>query len=178
MATTPTTPETKGTPIFRYLIGDYLDIGKSGTPDIRLMSVFETIDENPNAQTTEKHYTGDKSASTFTTGYKPQFPITSDMYKDNAVVEFLRDIAEEQKLGVEAEYIRVRLYQPITGKDNTYYARKFHVGFEISSIKGGGGEIVSMDGNMNAIADVTVGEFNITTKAFSVPTPPADGGTT
>lgn len=158
--------EGKGTAIYRNLVADYLDIGDSETPDIHVMSVFETIDENPNAQTTEKHYTSDKSSTTLTTGYQTQFPITADLYKDNEVVEFIRDIGEEQKLGVEADYFRVRLYQPIAAKENTYYARKFRVGFEISSITGAGGEIISIDGNMNAIGDAVVGEFNTDTKKF------------
>ena len=159
--------ESKGTVVTRNLVADYLDIGNSEKPDIRVMSVFETIDENPNAQTTQKHYTADKSATTLTTGYQTQFPITADLYKDNKVVEFIRDIGEEQKLGVESDYFRVRLYQPIPEKQNTYYARKFRVGFEISGITGAGGEIMSIDGNMNAIGDAVVGEFNISTKTFT-----------
>ena len=39
--------ESKGTVVTRNLVADYLDIGNSETPDIRVMSVFETIDENP-----------------------------------------------------------------------------------------------------------------------------------
>ena len=65
--------ESKGTVVTRNLVADYLDIGNSETPDIRVMSVFETIDENPNAQTTQKHYTADKSATTLTTGYQTRF---------------------------------------------------------------------------------------------------------
>ena len=167
------TVESKGTAVTRNLIADYLDIGDSGSADFHLMSVFETIDENPNAQTTQKHYTADKSATTLTTGYQTQFPITADLYKDNEVVEFIRDIGEEQKLGVEADYIRVRLYEPIAEKENTYYARKFRVGFEVSSIAGAGGEIVSIDGNMNAIGDAVIGEFNTETKAFTEAGTPA-----
>ena len=72
------------------------------------------------------------------------------------------DVLFIEKLGVEADYFRVRLYQPIPEKQNTYYARKFRVGFEISGI-----EIMSIDGNMNAIGDAVVGEFNISTKTFT-----------
>lgn len=159
--------ETKGTPVFRNLVADYLDVGTSDTPDIRVMSVFETIDESPNAQTMEKHYTADKSSTVLTTGYQTQFPITADLYKDNKVVEFIRDIGEEQKLGVEADYFRVRLYQPIEKKENTYYARKFRVGFEISSMAGAGGEIMGIEGNMNTQGDGVVGEFNTATQTFT-----------
>ena len=155
------------TPVFRYEMADYLDVGTEEAPDIQVMSVFENIDESPNAQTTEKHYTANKSTTTITTGYQTNFPITGDLYKNNKVIEFLRDIGEEQKLGVQANYYRVRLYQPIEGKSNTYYARKFLVGFSISTIGGGGGEIVNLDGEMNSLKDAVIGEFNTETRTFT-----------
>lgn len=160
----------KGTPIFRYLIADYLDIGTSATPDIRLMNVFENVDESPNAQTTDKHYVSDKSSTTITTGYQTQFPITGDRYKDNAVTDFIADIAEKQLLGVQAAYYRVNVFKPIEGKENTFYARKFTVEFAIDTLGGAGGEIATIEGNMNAQGDVIIGEFNTTTKTFT----PAD----
>lgn len=161
--------ETKGTPIFRNLIADYLDVGTSAEPDIRLMNVFETIDESPNAQTVNKHYTSDKSASTITTGYQTQFPITGDRYKDNAVTDFITKIAEEQQLGVQAVYYKVNLFRPIPSKENTYYARKFIVEFAIDTLGGAGGEIATVEGNMNAQGDAVIGEFNVTTKTFTAP---------
>ncbi|WP_099205883.1 hypothetical protein [Scatolibacter rhodanostii] len=157
----------KGTPIFRNLIADYLDIGTETTPDIHVMSVFETIDESPQAQTVEKHYTSDKSATTITTGYQSQFPITGDRYKDNKVTDFIAKIGEEQRLGVQCDYFRVNLFQPIAAKADTYYARKFVVGFAIDTLGGAGGEIATVEGNMNAIGDVVIGEFNIKTKTFT-----------
>lgn len=158
------------TPIFRYLIGDYLDVGTTDTPDVRLMNVFETIDESPNAQTVDKHYTANKSTSTITTGYQTQFPITGDRYVDNAVTDFITKIAEEQMLGVQAAYYKVSLWRPIEGKQNTFYARKFTVEFAIDTLGGAGGEIATVEGNMNAQGDVIIGEFNTTTKTFT----PAD----
>jgi len=160
-------PDVKGTPIFRYLIADYLDISATETPDLHLMNVFENVDESPNAQTTDKHYTADKSTTTITTGYQTQFPITGDRYKDNAVTDFIAKIAEEQLLGVQAPYIRVNLFKPIEGKTNTYYARKFTVEFAIDTLGGAGGEIATIEGNMNAQGDVIVGEFNTETKEFT-----------
>lgn len=159
--------DVKGTPIFRNLIADYLDVGTSETPDIRLMNVFETIDESPNAQTVDKHYTSDKSASTITTGYQTQFPITGDRYKDNAVTDFIAKIAEEQLLGVQAVFYRVNLFKPIASKENTFYARKFIVEFAIDTLGGAGGEIATVEGNMNAQGDVVIGEFNVATKTFT-----------
>ena len=159
---------TTSTPVYRNEVADYLNVAASdaSAADYKLLNVMETVDENPNAQTTEKHYTANKSASTLTTGYKTQFPIAGDLYADDDVMEWLRDIGEEQKIGVETDLVRVRLYQPIASKENTYYARRFRVSPEISGITGAGGEIVAIGGNLNTVGDVVVGEFNTETKAF------------
>ena len=162
------TADVKGTAILRNKVADYLNTEPGGeSPAYHLMNVFETIDENPNAQVVEKHYTSDKAATKLTSGYVPQFPITGDQYLDNDVSEFIRDIAEEQQIGVETDFIRVRLYQPIASKENTFYARKFRVSVEVSSITGAGGEIISQEGNLNQIGDVVIGEFNTQTKTFT-----------
>lgn len=162
----------KGTPIFRNMIADYLDVGTEAAPDIRLMNVFETIDESPNAQTVDKHYVSDISTTTITSGYQTQFPITGDRYKDNTVTDYIAKIAEEQLLGVQTDYYRVNLFRPIKEADgeavkaDTYYARKFVVGFALDNLGGAGGEIATVEGNMNTIGDVVIGEFNIKTKTF------------
>ena len=154
------TADVKGTAILRNQVADYLNTEPGGeSPAYHLMNVFETIDENPNAQVVEKHYTSDKAATKLTSGYAPQFPITGDQYLDNDVSEFIRDIAEEQQIGVETE--------PIASKENTFYARKFRVSVEVSSITGAGGEIISQEGNLNQIGDVVIGEFNTQTKTFT-----------
>lgn len=153
--------------IMRHSVADYIDVGTTATPEIVVMSVYNSIDENPQATTRETHYTAQKTATTITTGYKPQFPITGDMYKNEKTSEFFRDIGEEQRLGVATDYYRVRLYQPIEGKGNTFFARKFRVSIEISGIKGNGGEQMTIDGNLNSVADVVIGEFNTETKTFT-----------
>lgn len=155
------------TPIFRHEVADYLDVGTADTPDIQVMRTFESIDENPNAQTTTKHYTANKSATVITTGYQTQFPITADMYQNDPVMKYLRDIGEEQKLGVQTDYIRVRLYEPVGEEANTFYARRFRVEVEISSISGGGGEQISISGNLNSQRDVEIGTFNTETRTFT-----------
>ena len=54
------TADVKGTAILRNKVADYLNTEPGGeSPAYHLMNVFETIDENPNAQVVEKHYTSD-----------------------------------------------------------------------------------------------------------------------
>ena len=59
------------------------------------------------------------------------------------------------------------IYVGETYKENTFYARKFRVSVEVSSITGAGGEIISQEGNLNQIGDVVIGEFNTQTKTFT-----------
>lgn len=154
-------------PILRYLIADYIDIGEEGAEDIQLMKTFESIDESPNAASVEKHYTGNKSMTTLTTGYNTSFSIQADRYTNEAVTEYLASIGEEQKLGVLTDYYRVNLWRAIELKENTFYARKFRVSPLIESLEGAGGEITSVSGTLNTVADVVIGEFNVTTGTFT-----------
>ncbi len=151
--------------IIRHEVADYLKVGGA----FEVMSVFNQIDENTTAQTKETQYTADKAKTKITTGYAVSFPITADMYKNEKTAEWLRDVAEEQKVGADAqtEYIRVRLYQPIDSKPNTYYARKFVVSAEITAITGAGGENMVIAGNLNAVGNVVIGEFNVQSKTFT-----------
>lgn len=167
--------DTTKTQILRHNVADYLKVGS----EFVLMSVFNAIDENPTAQVKETQYTADKTKSKRTIGYSTTFPITADMYKNEKTSEFLRDIGEEQRLGAdcETEYVRVRLYQPIAGKTNVFYARLFRVAVEISGITGAGGESMVIAGNLNGISDVVIGTFDTTTKTFTAlaVTPPTEG---
>lgn len=160
-------PDTVKTPVYSYMEADYLDLGNETTPNYQLMEFFTTHNESPNAQTTDKTYVPHKNATVITTGYQTQFPINFDEYENDEVSAFIRDIAEEQKLGVTCNYCKVRLHQPVEASENTYYARKFVVGFAIDSITREGGAIKTIEGNLNAQGDVVIGTFNTTTKTFT-----------
>lgn len=153
-------------PVLRYLIADYLDVGEGETPDIQLMDVFESVDESPNANTIEKHYTANKSTTTIVSGYNTQFPIEGDRYINHKITDYLAAIGEEQKLGVETYFIRVNLWKAGT-TEGTFYARRFRVGFSIDTLGGAGGEIATISGTMNTLSDVEVGTFDTTTLEFT-----------
>ena len=157
--------------ITAHLVADYLNIGTADNPDIQVISVAPQLSENPKMKVKTVHYTANKSATEIPVGFATEFSFEVDLYKDEKIGAFLRDVAEEQKMGVVCDYYSVRLYQPAAAKPNTYYARKFSVTPVLSSIKRQGGEIVSVQGSLKPLGDVTVGEFNIVTKAFT----PAEG---
>lgn len=154
-------------PVFSHELADYIDVGAAGVPDIVCIRVAEELSESPNMQTVTKHYTGSRSAIEIPVGFQTDISFSVDMYKHEKVVLWLRDIAEEQKLGTQADYFSVRLYEPIEEKKNTFYARKFSVSPVISSIARKGGSIVSISGSFKPSEDVTIGEFNTQTRTFT-----------
>ena len=67
----------------------------------------------------------------------------------------------------QREYVRVDLYDPVSGEDNTFQARKFIVAVEVSSLSGDPGKKMKVSGNFNAVGDFVEGTFNTQTKAFT-----------
>ena len=82
---------------------------------------------------------------------------------------FLYEVGRNQKTGAEAEtdYVRVELFSPVSEKENTFKARKFHVSIEVASFAGAGGETVKVTGNLNNVGSFVDGEFNTETKTFT-----------
>lgn len=154
-------------PVYAYMEADYLDIGTAEAPRVELMQFFTTHNESPKAQTTGKQYVADKTVTTLTTGYETSFPIVLDEFKDDPVGAFIRDVAEEQKLGVACPYYKVRLHQKAAEGSNKFYCRKFTVGFAIENILREGGAIKSIEGSMNALGDVEIGVFDTQSKTFT-----------
>ncbi|WP_018592624.1 hypothetical protein [Terrisporobacter glycolicus] len=155
--------------IFRYMEADYLK--KAGTEGtyIFMGAGYTALDESPGAEMDEKTYIHNKTSSSTVKGYKRKFPFTAEMIKDEATIMDLWSVARDSKTGVDAErdYVKADLYSPVESKANTYKARKFKVSVEISDKKGDGGEILELTGNLNAVGDPVLGEFNTSTLTFT-----------
>lgn len=159
--------------IQRYQIADY--IKPAGGMGFVLMGTgFNTLDENPSAQMDTKVYINDKSATSTIKSYQTQFPFDSDLILEEEAVMDLYLVGRDQKTGAEAqrEYIRVELFRPLqyadeTNVPNTFLARKFNVAVEVSSFAGGGGETITVSGNLNSIGDFVDGYFDVATRTFT-----------
>lgn len=152
----------------RHEIADYLNIGTSEKPKWALMGVgFTALSEKPNAQTSTKKYINEKSSSTNVNSYQPQFDFEADQVKDDEAIQCIYDIGRNQKTGADCsrQYLRVELWNPIKGKENTYAARLFNVAVVVSGMDGETDQVVS--GTLNAQGDFTDGEFNTTTDSFA-----------
>lgn len=157
--------------VIRNQIADYLNVGTSATEDWVLMGAgFNTLDENPNAQSESKVYINDKAKTSYIKSYEPQFPFDTDLIKSEKAIMALYDVGRNQKTGADAEkdYLRVELFQPVDPpKTNTFKTRKFRVSVEVSGCAGGGGEAIKVTGNLNNVGTFEDGEFNTQTKTFT-----------
>ncbi len=157
--------------VMRHQIADYLNTGHNGTPSFALMGVgFNTLDENPNAQTDGKTYIHQKAQTSQIKNYQAQFPFDTDLIASQEAVMALYNIGRNQKTGSEAEmeYVRVELFQPHETLENTFLARKFKVAVAVTGISGVGGESVKVTGTLHGVGDPVYGSFNTTTKAFII----------
>ena len=156
--------------VMRHQIADFLNTGSNGLPKFALMGVgFNTLDENPNAQTDGKTYIHQKAQSSQIKNYQTQFPFDTDLIASEDAVMALYEIGRNQKTGgdAELEYVRVELFRAIEDKENTFQARKFRVAVAVTGITGAGGEAVKVTGTLHGVGDPIYGTFNTTTKAFT-----------
>ena len=155
--------------VMRNRIADYLNIG-ADEAQYALMGVgFNTLDENPSAQTESKTYINQTAQSSQIKSYQPSFPFDTDLVADEKAVMALYEVGRNQKTGAAAEkdYVRVELFQPVASKENTFMARKFRVAVQVDSVAGAGGEAVKVTGNLMGVGDFVDGEFNTTAKTFT-----------
>lgn len=156
-----------------YGIADYIKV--NGT--FELMAHFTSISESPNAETEETQYTVNKSKTTDTVGYATAWGFEGILQKDSEgeevasakAVQWLEKVGKEQLLGedCQTEFVRVELDNPIASKENTFYARQCMVAVEVSELSVEAGAKRGISGNLNALGDIVVGEFNTTTKTFT-----------
>ena len=154
----------------RYQQPDYIDVsGGSGTPRYELLGFGVTqLDNSPSAQTTSKRYVNQKSATQSIGSYEWTAPLEFDLIRSEKAIEFIADIGENEKTGVDAEtlYVKVFLNKPVASKQNTYEARQRRVAVEVADFADNDGEIQG-SGNLLGKTDWVKGEFNTETKTFT-----------
>lgn len=149
---------------------DYIDVtGGSESPQFELLGVGVTqLDNSPSAQTTSKQYVNQKSATQSIGSYEWTAPLEFDLIRSEKAIEFITDIGENEKTGVEAEtlYVKVYLSKPVSEKLNTFEARQRRVAVEVAEFSNNDGEIQG-SGNLLGKTDWVKGEFNTQTKVFT-----------
>jgi hypothetical protein len=161
--------------ITRNKFADFLNTGTSDSPVWSFMGTgFNTLNEQPQAQTDEKTYVNETSSSTTVKGYKPQYPFDTDLMVDGdaatAAIEKLYDTGRNRLTGsdAETEYVRVEMFRPATpGSERYFKARKETVAIIVSNVNGNGGETIVVSGNLNAVGDHIDGYWDTVSQKFT-----------
>lgn len=151
----------------RRMILDFLDIGTDGAPKFELMGRgFKDLNHSPGAKTASKRYINDASESESIVGYAWTASFEIDQFEDEAVIQYIMDIVENEKTGGDAEtdYVCVDMYKS-KGAD-TYEARKRKVAISIDDTENNDGEL-GASGKLSAMGDWIHGTFNRSTKTFT-----------
>ena len=120
----------------------------------------------------ELHYFGQyihqKSKTVNVTGFSNEFPITMDMVKNDIVFEDFYSIFYNRATGASAkrDHYIVNTWEPVTGQENTYKARKIKQTVEITECNGAAGEQKQISGSLKG-GDFVYGTFNTSTKTFT-----------
>ena len=156
------------TKVMRHNIADYLNVGTTAIPVWALMGYgFTTLDENPTAQVEEDTYINNRNSSGSISSYKNVFPFDTKLILGEDAIDFIFEIAREQKTGsdAETEYMRVEMLGGTL--DSARPARKFLVAIEVSGMPGPAGGAMRVTGNLRQIGDLVLGAANVTTPAFT-----------
>lgn len=155
----------------RRMIANYLDVAETGaeTPQFAFMGAgFKSLDENPSAQTKERKYVCDKSTTKTVNSYSWTSPFELDQIREQEAVDFICKIGELQLTGADTErdYVMVDLDKPVSGSEDTYYARKIKVAVELASFGNDDGDL-GASGNLLGASDIAEGAFNVSTRTFT-----------
>lgn len=150
--------------VMEYDEGHYFGIDGS----IVLGGVITELTESSNPTETEKQYIHQKSKTTTVTGFSNEFPITMDMVKGDTVFEYMYNLFYERKTGsdLDVDHYIVNLWEPVSGSEDTYNARKITQTCEISECNGAAGEQKQITGSLKG-GEFTYGTFNTSTKTFT-----------
>lgn len=155
----------------RSAVADYLNVGTKANKVWALCGTgFNSLDESPNAQVESKVYIHEDEASPSITRYESSFGFDVDTWNDQDAIMTIYDIARNRKVGSNAivEYLRTdfKVEEDGTPITTTVPARLFTCAVEVSDIQGGGGETLTMSGNLNVIGKFLDGVFNLETRVF------------
>ena len=155
----------------RSAVADYLNVGTKANKVWALCGTgFNSLDESPNAQVESKVYIHEDEASPSITRYESSFGFDVDTWNDQEAVMAIYDIARNRKIGSNAlvEYLRTdfKVEEDGTPITTTVPARLFTCAVEVSDIQGGGGETLTMSGNLNVVGKFLDGVFNLQTRVF------------
>lgn len=163
--------------MMRYMILYFINLAASGEGDnyCLLGKGFTKLDESPNPQVESKTYIHEKTATPTIKSYEPSFPFEAELWRGEAGLTKLYEIARNRKVGSDAvvEIVATDFLADETGAAvASPTARKMQMAVEVSDlVTGEGGEVLTMSGNLNQIGEAEEGWFTVATKTWSSTNP-------
>lgn len=127
---------------------------------------FTELNESPSAQTANKRYINQVSATQSITGYEWSTSFNTDQIASDKAIGYIRNIGEMLLTGAdtETEYIIVDLDKKAS-EENKFRARKFKVAIAVDSFDDNDGEL-GISGTFLGKSDPIEGTFDTSTKTF------------
>lgn len=142
----------------------YIDTTPTGATRTWVLAAagFETLDDSPSAQVTNKKYVMDASASNSVTGYDWSSPFTADQIKGDEAIEFIKNIGEKELTGADAltNYMIVELDDPIIPLGTEYVSKIRPAVVEVSDFNNNEGDL-QVNGNFLANGDWIHGKTDV-----------------
>ena len=154
--------------IMTYDEAHYFQTGTGNSAEINLGGVITSLTESSNPTESEKQYIHQKSAVTSVTGFNNEFPITMDMVQGDEVFDDFYGLFYNRATGTDLkrDHYIVNLWEPVSGSENTYKARKINQTVEITEANGDAGAQKQITGSLKG-GDFVYGTFNTSTKTFT-----------
>lgn len=132
------------------------------------MKYFTDMSTSKNPKEYSRQYVDEPMERTDVVGYSPSISFAFDDYTDNAVLQDIVSIIDEEKLGTDAqrEIVQVDFARPAEGGGYAAVKRTFSV---IADSEGDGTEAYTYSGNLRVVGESVKGTATIATPASGTP---------
>ena len=156
--------------VTRNLIREYYGIPANDATAYHYVNAgFVKCNEDNNPKLDKTAFVGDVNGTCTVTGYENGWEYEAQYVKGDAVVDDLAAIARGQKIGSDCErtLVSVDMTEPVDGQTGVYAARRAVIAVEANPPTGDPKSIVKLSGTFHQTGDLTIGTFNVTSRAFT-----------
>ncbi|MDY2656876.1 MAG: hypothetical protein SOV75_07680 [Candidatus Limiplasma sp.] len=145
-------------------------VTESDTETIHLLGVgVKSLNRSPAPQTTTNAYINDRNASPTVTGYQNSFTVNYDDIVDDEAVKALQAVADEQKVGADAEFYYYRVDLLDGEEAGGYKAVRYRVTCEPGDETNEASQIVSATCVLRQVGDLTKGTMALSPEVKFTP---------
>lgn len=159
---------TAQTNIMRHEFADYLNTSKTDEEYHLMNTGFTSLGQSFGAQEESVQYVGDPNSTSTVNSYQTEFPYETELIKEQECTLALYETGDSQLIGSKAmfDYVRVRLWEPVTGQENIFKAKKYKVSNVPSDGPSEPGK-AKMSGSLKQVGKFVDGTFNVETRKFT-----------